>query len=240
MRGFVAFTRDYMQDIYYNDQPSAGEVLTRAAGQQHTPLTGSAFAGEQEPMTFALAPLEDLGRVKVYVGDLVSPTAHIPAADITAAVVSNRLSRVTMEGSVYTISPRLLMPQDQVVMSDGNTRWFWITVRVPADAAPGVYKGKLSILPEKVLPRLDANLTENVWLNTADFIAIPVEFTVRKGTLDAVDIPAGPWGYTIDLPWFGDADTRAWDDSLAAASLARLREYGFTSFSGMPSVSYRA
>ena len=31
---------------------------------------------------------------------------------------------------------------------------------------------------------------------------IPIEFTVHSGTLDALDIPAGPWGFTISVPWF--------------------------------------
>ena len=45
---------------------------------------------------------------------------------------------------------------------------------------------------------------------------VPVEFRVRTGTLDPVDIPAGPWGYTIGMPWYGDdpaaADVQPADD----------------------------
>src|SRR5262249_11259398 len=86
-RGFVAFQRDFMQDVSYNDtrQPQdAGDVLK-----------GEAFAGEYEPVTLALVPLRDLGMVQVSVGNLTSAAATIPAAAIDVGVVSYRISRVT-------------------------------------------------------------------------------------------------------------------------------------------------
>ena len=48
---------------------------------------------------------------------------------------------------------------------------------------------------------------------------------VRKGTLDPVDIPAGPWGHTIDLPWY-EEEAREWNREMAVASLKKIREYG--------------
>ena len=67
---------------------------------------------------------------------------------------------------------------------------------------------------------------------------LPLEFTVHEGTLDAVDIPAGPWGHTIDLPWDGP-EAEAWNRDMAAKSLRKLREYGFTTASGLPVITYR-
>jgi hypothetical protein len=61
--------------------------------------------------------------------------------------------------------------------------------------------------------------------------------TVRRGTLDPVDIPVGPWGHTIGIPW-QDAQAREWEDQVAVRSLQKLREYGFTTFSGLPEVRY--
>ena len=52
---------------------------------------------------------------------------------------------MTPEGSVYTIKPRLIMPEATVEMPKGLTRRFWLTVRTPADARPGLYKGNVSI-----------------------------------------------------------------------------------------------
>ena len=69
-------------------------------------------------------------------------------------------------------------------------------------------------------------------------LAIPLEFTVHAGTLDPVDIPAGPWGHTIDVPWDGE-EAAAWNHTMAIKSVKKLREYGFTTASGLPVVTLR-
>jgi hypothetical protein len=101
------------------------------------------------------------------------------------------------------------------------TRTFWLTVKVPTDAPAGIYRGSVRLTTERGGSR-----------------SLPLRFTVRKGTLDPVDVPAGPWGYTIDLPWYGD-EAAAWNRALAVKSLRRLRDYGFTTASGLPVVTYR-
>jgi len=213
-RGFLVFSRGWMSDVYYNDRPLAGERVER--------LSGSAFAGEREPLTFSVMPLEDLGKVTVSVGDLREPgSALIPAAAVDVGYVQYRVSRVTMEGSVCTISPRLVVPRSSVTMPRDITRRFWLTVKIPADAPPGVYRGAVHVVTER-----------------CGSLSVPVEFTVRKGTLDAVDVPAGPWGHTIDLPWYGE-ETGEWNRTMAVRSLEKLREYGFTTASGLPVVTYR-
>ena len=106
-----------------------------------------------------------------------------------------------MEGSVYTIAPRLIMPRSAVEMPAEITRRFWLTVRVPAEARPGVYRGRVAMALANGGPR-----------------ELPLEFTVHTGTLDAVDVPAGPWGHTIDLPWDGP-EAEAWNRDMAAKSL---------------------
>jgi len=214
-RGYVVFQRDYMQDVYYNDRPQAAEI--------GGPLRGEAFAGEQEPITMSIVPLRDLGRVAVTAGDLHGPDGVIPASAIDVWFVSYRISRVTMEGSVYTIRPRLIMPTNVVDMPQDVTRRFWLTVKTPIDARPGLYKGSLAINPQQGGPA-----------------EVPVEFRVRAGTLDPVDVPAGPWGYSISIPWYGeDPAAAAWNQSMMERSLRKMREYGFTTCSGIPSIAYR-
>jgi hypothetical protein len=214
-RGYVVFQRDAMKDLYYNDTPFRDEI--------GKPLAAEAFAGEYEPVTVAVLPLRDLGKVTVTVSDLAGPGGTIPAGAVDAGFVSYRLSRVTMEGTVYTISPRLIMPTHVVDMPKDVARRFWLTVRTPADSKPGVYKGKVSIRPEKGGPA-----------------EVPLEFTVRHGTLDPVDVPAGPWSYTIGTPWHGeDAAAAAFNNGMALKSLRKMREYGFTTFSGLPILTYK-
>jgi len=213
-RGFVVFEREPMSDVSYNDTPWKREVTNR--------LVAGAFAGELEPVTLALVPLRDLGKVEVSVTELRGPTATIPASAVDVNYVSYRISRVSSAGTVYTITPRLLMPGGVVDMPRGLTRRFWLTVRTPADARPGVYKGTVSIRA-----------------GNGQISRVPLEFRVRAGKLDPVDVPAGPFGYSIGIPWFGD-DPRAaqYNQQMMLKSLRKMREYGFTACSGIPSIDF--
>ncbi len=214
-RGYVVFQRDWMQDVYYNDTPLASEI--------GGPLRGEAFAGELEPLTVGVVPLRNLGRVTVTAGNLRGPAGVIPASAIDVGFVSYRISRVTMEGSVYTIRPRLIMPTNVVDMPQDVTRRFWLTVKTPADAKPGVYKGVLAIQPQQ-----------------GGEAEVPVEFRVRAGTLDPVDVPAGPWGSSISIPWYGeDPAAAAWNQRMTERSLRKMRQYGCTACSGIPTIAYR-
>ena len=215
-RGFVAFQRDFMQDVSYNDTPQQREIVDV--------IRGEAFAGEYEPVTLALVPLRDLGVVQVSAGGLSSTGgATIPASAIDVGFVSYRISRITPEGTVYTIGPRLIMPGDAVAMPEKLTRRFWMTIRTPANSRPGVYKGAISIHTEK-----------------GGTTRLPVEFRVRAGNLLPVDIPAGPFGYTTGIPWFGeDAKAAAFDQQLVKKSLQKMRDYGFTACSGLPSIAFQ-
>ena len=204
-----------MKEVYYNDTPLRSEI--------GRPLRGEAFAGEYEPVTLSLVPLADLGRVTVTAGDMIGPAGVIPAGAIDVGFVSYRVARVTMEGSVYTIKPRFIMPMGTVAMPKGTTRRFWLTVKTPATARPGVYQGRLAVRAENG--------------GTAD---VPIEFRVRAGTLDPVDIPAGPYSYTINIPWYGDdPKTARYNRQASLKSLKKIREYGFTSCSGFPHIAYQ-
>ncbi len=215
-RGFVAFERDWMQDVAYNETPKAQELAQV--------LKGEAFAGELEPVTVALVPLSDLGQIVVTVSDLIGAGRAIPKSTIDVGFVSYRLSRVTSEGTVYTITPRLLIPGGVVPMPKGVTRRLWLTVRTPSDVAPGIYKGAITIRAKK----------------GGTTAQIPIEFRVRSGNLDPVDIPAGPFGYTLGIPWFAD-DPRAarYNQQMMKKSLQKMRVYGFTACSGLPSIAYQ-
>lgn len=211
-RGFVAFHRDYMKDVNVNDHPLPGE--------RTEDLTGAAFAGEYEPVTVSLLPLRDLGKASLTVTDLHGPAASIPSSLIDVGYVQYRITRVTGEGSVYTIAPRLVLPRASADIPEGVTRTFWLTVKTPEDAPAGVYRGEVRITTERGGP-----------------LTLPLRFTVHKGTLDPVDVPAGPFSHTIDLPWYGD-EAADWDHSMAVKSLKKLREYGFTTATGLPVLAY--
>jgi len=214
-RGYVLFQPDPMRDVYYNDTPVTGEGCAK--------LQGDAFAGVGEPVTLALVPLRDLGDVTVTASDLKGRAGTIPASAVDIGFVSYRVTRVTMDGGVYTIKPRLLMPTNSVACPKDMTRRFWLTINTPADAKSGLYQGQVTIAAAK--GRSDS---------------VPLAFMVRAGTLDPIDAPAGPFGHSIGVPWVGgDPNAAAFAASLSEKSLRRLRDYGFTAFTGIPDIGYR-
>ena len=163
-----------------------------------------------------MLPLRDLGKLSLTVDRPARPRRPIPSSAIDIGYVQYRVTRVTAEGSVYTIAPRLVIPQASAAVPEGVTRTFWLTVKTPADAPAGVYRGEVRLASEH-----------------GGSLTLPLQFTVRKGTLDPVDVPAGPFSHTIDLPWFED-EAAAWNADMAMKSLKKLREYGFTTASGLP------
>ncbi len=214
-RGYVVFQRDFMQDVFYNDTPFQRE--------RGGPLRADTFAGEYEPLTVSLVPTRNLGKVALSVSDLTSPSGAIPSSAIDVGYVSYRITRVNMQGSIYTISPRLIMPGGIAEVPAGMTRQFWLTIRAPIDAKPGIYRGTVTIRPQ-----------------SGESAELPVEVRVRAGSLDSVDIPVGPFGFRIRVPWFDDDRVASrFNARMTEKSLRKLREYGFTTFSGLPAIPYR-
>ncbi len=130
-----------MKDVYYNDTPFKDEI--------GKPLRGEAFAGEYEPVTLALVPLQDLGKVTRDRQRPDRPGGHDPRRAIDVGFVSYRISRVTMEGSVYTISPRLIMPTNTVDMPKDIARRFWLTVKTPPTPSRACTRARSTIKPEQ-------------------------------------------------------------------------------------------
>lgn len=213
-RGYVIFARDWMQDVAVNAVPRREE-----AAQQ---LNVFASAGELEPIVFSLYPLKDIGRVAVSVSDLVSEAGdRIRASAVSAGVVSHRLSRVTMEGTVYTISPRLVMPRDTAALRQGVTTTFWLTLHAPARVEAGTYSGSIKLTFAD---------------GTADQVALRARLFATP--LDELDVPAGPWGCSINMPWYSQ-DTGDYAQTMYRKCLAKMRQYGCTSFSGIPTLSIK-
>jgi hypothetical protein len=214
-RGYVMFQRKLMEDVFDNDTPRAGE--------SRGPFVAGSFPGQQATLSAVVLPLRDLGTGTIRVTGLSGPGGNIPAGAIETGYVSYRLTRVTSDGGVYTIAPRWILPKNSVAMPAGVARRFWVTIRIPASSAAGEYAGVLTFTPASGPPS-----------------SVQVRLKVRKGELDALDIPAGPWGGEIGIPWVAeDPETARFGAEMTAKSLDALRERGFTMFSGLPRVGYR-
>ncbi len=153
--------------------------------------------------------------------DLKGP-GTIAAQDIAVGYVSNRITRVSGDGAVYTISPRYVMPSATVNVAKGVTRRFWLTIRPPQDAKAGVYRGEITITPEhgqvaraRGISRLSRHARRRRCSRR------PVELYHRH-----------------PLGWRRPRDQRV-ERHHGRARAAQARDYGFTTFSGLPIVQYQ-
>ncbi len=129
-----------------------------------------------------------------------------------------------MEGTVYTITPRLIMPGGVVDMPRGLTRRFWMTVRTPADARPGVYKGTIDD------PCREGGRRPRSRSNFACARESSIRWTSRP--VRSATRSASPGSATTLRP-------PAYNQHMVKKSLHKMREYGFTACSGLPSIAYR-
>ncbi len=213
-KGYALFSRDWMEDVPINGVPRREEVSK--------PIEAFASAGQLEPLVFSFYPLKGLGSVTLSVGDLKSERGSVlPGSSITAAVVSHRLTRVTSEGTVYTIAPRLLMPRSTASLSAGATTTFWLTLHTPAVVKSGLYQGRITL-------KFADGKTDSV----------PLRIRLFATPLDPLDVAAGPWGSSLDIPWYSE-DLGGWHREMYRKSLMKMREYGCTTFSGVPTLRLR-
>ncbi|MCM8784922.1 MAG: DUF6067 family protein [Candidatus Omnitrophica bacterium] len=211
-KGYVVFTRDWMEDIYQNSVPRREEITEN--------IEIFATIGEKEPIVFSIYPFEDLGNVKISVTDLKSSNGIVISKEnIEIGVVSHRITRVTSEGTVYTISPRLILLKDEIDLKKQITTTIWLTLKVPENINGDFYNGKIKLTFINQQKEEDLNLKVKVF---------PYK-------LDEVDIPAGPFGCKIPMPWFKE-DIPDYEIEMYEKSLKKLREYGFTVFSGIPKI----
>lgn len=213
--GYRLFHRSPMEQVNAFDGPGphdkdvAGGLLVDVAG------------GEENPATFSLQPGQDLGTVTLDLSAFTAKSgAKLPEGSVTPGWLDYRISRVTMEGSVYSVGPRYWHPLPAPA-SPGVTRTFWLRVHVPEGTPAGDYAGNVTVKPEKGAPQ-----------------AFPLTVRVLPFDLPQVkDLPVGPWGSGIGIPWIeGDPEVEAWDLENFSQTLDALKKYGFTSFSGRPHV----
>ena len=136
-RGFVAFVPHWLATVYPNSVPRPAD-MTRALGCFACP-------GEYEPMTLALRSLRVLSRVSCAVGDLTGP-GTIPSAAVEVRKVTCWPQRIGSSwGTEWQVLPELLEVKPHVDVPADTTQQFWLTIRVPPAAKPGVYRGVVTV-----------------------------------------------------------------------------------------------
>ena len=99
--------------------------------------------GEYEPLTFSVRAIKDLKAVNVEVGELKSKSAVIPPSQIDLRMVSTFNRWLRADNPVKT--EYFLDRFEAVDIATDKTQRFWLTVHVPYDAPPGIYKAPIMI-----------------------------------------------------------------------------------------------
>jgi len=133
-RGYVVFHRPWPECIYPNTTPRPEET--------NPELRIFASPGEYEPLTVSVRALRDIETLMVTVSDL----GQIASGDIDVRHVKYMKARpnyTTLHR--YRIVPDPLEPFELMDIPEGETHRFWLTVRVPEDAEPGIYAGEVRL-----------------------------------------------------------------------------------------------
>jgi Glycoside hydrolase 123, N-terminal domain len=158
------FVTDYGQGPSADQQPLADRPLTYVNPQQVTIKTANgeretydkplrvtvnrkgganprearifASKGEYEPFSLLLRPKTALEQVFITSSDLTGDAGRIPKENVTICSIedSTRIGRKIL----VKLGKKWNMPAY-------STENFWCTVKVPDDARPGIYKGKLTV-----------------------------------------------------------------------------------------------
>ncbi|MBU0607918.1 MAG: hypothetical protein KKI08_08510 [Armatimonadetes bacterium] len=243
-RGYVVHARHWAEVVYPYTVPIAQQI--------NPTLRTFATPGEYEPLTISVLPLKDFAGARVEVSDLKPATgAPIPSANIEI-----RRAKVVRARPNYTVLyeyrwvPDPLVPYDpsEPLKANENAR-FWLTVRVPADAKPGMYKGAVTITPNgstpakqsivlRVLPiKLQEDPTKiygiyyrdplDDWNNAKDDVS--KAFYLRKSEWEAEDLVAhGTRNVTTGLWAAPEKDGQfVFNFDLFQMKVDRWRKYGF-------------
>jgi|GEM_PF-2219908 len=139
-RGYVLFTRHYMDSIYPRSKPRTAEI----SGELKAFIT----PGEYEPVTFGVYPLTDLKKARVTVGDLASKDGNVLPKEVVKVELIIYNVYVSRRSAEYTIIPQYGMVRPDFDIRQGTTKQYLLTIKAPEDAKPGMYEGKVMFSAE--------------------------------------------------------------------------------------------
>jgi len=209
-RGYVVSRRHWMQAVEYNSRPDDADV--------GTDLELFATPGQYEPVAFSIWPLRDLEDVGVKVSDLRSlDGTTIPASAVRIWYLQQKHLRTPRPAFTFTFQGTFLPdwgPSRNLF--ENITQRCWLSVKVPEDAAGGVYTGEVTVSPRNA-PSATLQLSLRV---------LPFEL-IRPGRLHPLRFASSQ----INMPFTGrypiaenDIYNRHWYRKMA---LEDLHEHGF-------------
>ena len=239
-RGFLIWHRHWATPIYPWTNPTPGEL--------DPTLRVFAAPGEYEPITFTVRPLSDIRRAEVKVADL----GPVPAREIETRKVRYLRARPNYDRrGLYRIVPDVLDRWTAGPLAAGENATFWLTLHVPDEAPPGLYRGHLEFVADGhavelplLLRILDVRLEEDPAHTYGIYYNNPLsrvegapdecsrQHWQRKSELEHADMAAhGTRNVTLDC-WSGPADAQgkfnvAEAFGLLEAELEMTQRFGF-------------
>ena len=141
--GYILFSRSPLEYVFPESRPQKSEMIDHLAIQ--------VVRNEFEPITFSLYPLGNLGVVKISVTDLRGAEESISKDKIKVAYVEMVKETIGLPEGRFKNLPTLIRMGNQVDTQAGKCQRFWLTIRIDDNVLPGVYKGRITISPQKGL-----------------------------------------------------------------------------------------
>ena len=157
-RGYILFPQDWMDLCFEHAAP--------AADPGSFTLKVKAARGEFEPVTFGVHGLENVGKITLTGGDAFKKAGI--KADITTILSVPKRTTNYVRSSEFVTGPACLERTNSAELKKGRTKQFWITLKVPENMKPGVYRDEFVLSTKKGAQ------------------PIPVELEVRPFKLDSI------------------------------------------------------
>lgn len=137
-REFAIFSKHYSELVYSNTVPREHQF--------NPDLKLFAAPGEYEPVTFTIHPLVDLRGARVTCSELKNGGSKISESDISIRYVKYMLARPNYSAvNSYKEVPDVLEEHRTLDMPANINQRVWMTIKVPDDAKPGMYEGKVTV-----------------------------------------------------------------------------------------------
>ena len=137
-RSYTLFTKSSGEDLFPNSLPAKYTLVKE--------YSAYGVKGSFAPLQICILPQSDLTGVSVSVSDLKNEKgAVITRENISIKHVKYEYMQV---GEFWMLKGRYLL-DGSVDIPAGVTRAFLLTIKIPEDALPGIYKGKAKLLPEQ-------------------------------------------------------------------------------------------
>ena len=137
-RGYVAAEVHCSDDSHPWSRPSPGASRER--------IELFATPGAQEQASFAVFGLRDLDDVTFSLSEMRGEAGALPASAFTLRLVQYAPWHAERrDAPAFAIRECLVLPLRPTSVGADTCKRFWITFRTPADAAPGIYRGRIDV-----------------------------------------------------------------------------------------------